>query len=124
MLMVDEDSDSYDADTMIGQTRRVHSKKPVLALVALVMLGGARACGETFSFAVIADPHINGSADHNAKFETAIDYIIRSKDSEDIQLVFVVGDIGWGGPRANRNLKVAKKCSTGSIEQISLIFPS
>ena len=42
MLMVDEDSDSYDADTMIGQTRRVHSKKPVLALVALVMLGAVR----------------------------------------------------------------------------------
>lgn len=65
--------------------------------------------GRTFSFAVIADPHINGSSDHNAKLKAAIDWIIGNKDGEDIELVFLVGDIAWGGPRANRNLKRAKE---------------
>ena len=99
----------YDTDAMTDRTRRLFSGKPMLALAALVTLGGTLACGETFSFAVIADPHINGRPDHNAKLKTAIDYIIRRKDNKGIELVFVVGDIGWGGPRAKRNLKVAKE---------------
>ncbi len=80
----------------------------VLALLALSMMTVAAGYGETFSFAVVADPHISGSADNKAKFKTAIDWIIGNKDAKDIELVFVVGDIGWGGPRANRNLKLAK----------------
>jgi len=69
----------------------------------------AAANGETFSFAVVADPHIGGSADHYSKLNTAVDWIISNKDSRDIELVFVVGDIAWGGPRSRRNLRQAKE---------------
>jgi len=64
--------------------------------------------GDTFSFAIIADPHINGNPDHKAKFETAVNWIIRNKDEKDIELVFMLGDIAWGGGRRNRNLRIAK----------------
>jgi hypothetical protein len=63
---------------------------------------------EAFSFAVIADPHINGNPDHKAKFEIVVDWLISNKDSRDIELVFVLGDIAWGGPKGNRNLPIAK----------------
>ena len=84
-------------------------------LLALSMMAVAAANGETFSFAVVADPHINGSPDHNTKLKTAVDWIIGNKDAHDIELVFVVGDIAWRGPRANRNLKVAKE----SLDRLS-----
>ena len=66
------------------------------------------AYGETFSLAIIADPHINGNPDHKARFETAVNWIISHKDDKEIELAFVLGDIGWGGPRKNRNLRIAK----------------
>lgn len=66
------------------------------------------AYGETFSFAVIADPHIGGNSEHQAKFETAVDWIVRNKESKKIELTFVLGDIAWGGSRTHRNLRVAK----------------
>jgi len=107
--MVNENSGSYKADTMIDRTRRLFSRQLRLSLVALVMLGGTRACGETFSFAVIADTHITGrAAENKAELTTAVNWIVRNKDGQDIELVFVVGDIGWGGARANRNLRVAR----------------
>ena len=98
----------YETDAMIDRTRRLFSGKPVLALAALVILGGTRACGQTFSFAVIADPHINGSADHKAKLTTAVNWIVKNRAAEKIELVFIAGDIAWGGPRAKRNLSVAR----------------
>ncbi|MHC4432558.1 MAG: metallophosphoesterase family protein [Planctomycetota bacterium] len=94
---------------MIHQTRRLFSVRPVLALAALVTLGGTLACGETFSFAVIADPHINDSADHKEKLTTAVNWIIANRADEQIELVFIAGDIAWGGPRAKRNLVVARE---------------
>ena len=65
--------------------------------------------GETFSFAIIADPHISGNPDNKARFETAVDWIISHKESKDIELTFVLGDIAWGGSEGNRNLATAKK---------------
>lgn len=67
------------------------------------------AYGETFSFAIIADPHISGNPDNRTKFETAINWIISNQKSKNIELTFVLGDIAWGGSRSNRNLAVAKK---------------
>ena len=67
------------------------------------------AYSETFSFAILADPHVSGNPDNRARFETAIDWIISNKESKDIELAFVLGDIAWGGSRSNRNLAVAKK---------------
>ena len=77
-------------------------------LLSAVIPAAAPAYGETFSFAVIADPHVSGNKVRQAKFETAIDWIISNKDSKDIELIFVLGDIAWGGTRGNRNLKTAK----------------
>jgi hypothetical protein len=93
---------------MISETKRLLSGHGVFMLVALSVMTTAAAYGRTFSFAVIADPHINGNPGQNAKLKTAIDWIIGNRDSENIELVFVVGDIGWGGPRSRRNLKQAK----------------
>jgi hypothetical protein len=72
--------------------------------------------GETFSFAVIADPHIDGTAAHTTKLQTAVNWIIANKTNDDIELAFVVGDIAWGGPATNRNMVVAK----GILDQLNL----
>lgn len=85
------------------------SKYLTLLLISTVAAVIGPAYSETFSFAVIADPHISGSPDNRAKFETAIDWIVSNKESKDIELTFVLGDIAWGGPRGNRNLAVAKE---------------
>ncbi len=96
-------------DVMIDRKERLFSVRAVFALLALSI--GAVACGygRTFSFAVIADPHISGNPEHNASLKTAIDWIIGNREDRDIELVFVVGDIGWGGPRTRRNLRRAKE---------------
>ncbi|MHC4170687.1 MAG: metallophosphoesterase family protein [Planctomycetota bacterium] len=94
---------------MINKVRCLSSSREVFILLALSVMTTAAAYGRTFSFAVIADPHISGNPGQNAKLKTAIDWIIGNRDGENIELVFVVGDIGWGGPRARRNLKQAKE---------------
>jgi hypothetical protein len=80
-----------------------------LLLLSVVVTVIRPAYGETFSFAILADPHISGNSVHRAEFETAIDWIISNKESKDIELTFVLGDIAWGGSRGNRNLVTAKK---------------
>ncbi|HEC04019.1 MAG TPA: metallophosphoesterase [Phycisphaerales bacterium] len=97
------------SDTMNNTIRSLFSTGGLFVLLALLMTVVAAANGETFSFAVVADPHIGGSADHYSKLNTAVDWIISNKDSRDIELVFVVGDIAWGGPRSRRNLRQAKE---------------
>ena len=100
---------SYNADTMIDKIKSLFSSQSVLTLLALVILTTSPGYSETFSFAIIADPHIDGSVDHKAKFITAVDWIIGNKDDKDIKLVFVLGDVAWGGSRANRNLRIARE---------------
>lgn len=80
-----------------------------LMLLVLLTLTCSIGYGKTFSFAIMADPHLDGKLDHKAKFETAVDWIIRKKDANNIELVFVLGDIAWGGSKGNRNLTIAKK---------------
>jgi hypothetical protein len=87
----------------------VVSKYLVLSLLSAVFTAISPVYAKTFSFAVIADPHIVGNPDNTAKLETAVNWIINNKESKDIELTFVLGDIAWGGPRGNRNLAVAKK---------------
>ena len=93
---------------MVDRIKSLFSIKSVITLFALLIPAASPGYGETFSFAIIADPHINGNADHKAKFISAVDWIISNKDKKDIQLVFVAGDIAWGGHRANRNLRIAR----------------
>jgi len=79
-------------------------------LLLMVMAIVPSSCGycETFSFAVIADPHVDGAPDRRAKFAKAVEWIIDNRKSKDIELVIIVGDIAWGGPRNDRNLNKAK----------------
>lgn len=49
-----------------------------------------------FSFVVLADPHISSTLDHETRLQTAVDWINASAADRQIELVMVVGDIGWG----------------------------
>jgi hypothetical protein len=49
-----------------------------------------------FSFVIIADPHVAGGATNAARLEVAVDWINDNAVDRDIELVAVVGDIGWG----------------------------
>ena len=93
----------------MDKTGRLFPKRGILVFLTLSVLAVAPACGRTFSFAVIADPHIHGVPDHTARLKTAIDWIIGNKDGKQIELAFVVGDIGWSGSGTRRNLKQAEE---------------
>ena len=82
--------------------------KNLLIVSFLIIITASCGYGETFSFVVLADPHIDGDAERKAKFETAINWIINNKADRDIELVFVLGDIAWGRSRDGRNLKISK----------------
>jgi len=49
-----------------------------------------------FSFAVLADPHISTGVDNQERLAAAVEWINTSAAAESIELVVVVGDIGWG----------------------------
>ena len=51
---------------------------------------------ELFSFVVLADPHIAGSIEHEERLQKAIDWINGTAAEGSLELVLVVGDIGWG----------------------------
>jgi hypothetical protein len=59
-----------------------------------------------FSFAVVADPHIQGSEDHDARLESAVAWINAEASNRDIQLTLVLGDIGWGETGLERSLEL------------------
>jgi len=82
--------------------------KNLLIVSFLIVVVASCGYGETFTFVVLADPHIDGDAERKAKFETAINWIINNKADRDIDLVFVLGDIAWGRSRDGRNLKISK----------------
>jgi len=88
---------------------KIISKYTRYLLLSAVFLFTRAVYGEIFSFAVLADPHISGNPAHRSKFEAAVDWIIDNKETKDIELVFVLGDIAWGGSRSNRNLTAARK---------------
>ncbi len=48
-----------------------------------------------FSLVVIADPHITGPGDRVVHLEKAVDWINEQRQERRIELVMVVGDIGW-----------------------------
>ena len=99
-------------ETLISPTagkKTWFSKHLALLLLSAVVSAAAPVYGETFSFAIIADPHIDGNPDNKAKFETAVEWIIGNKKSKDIELTFVLGDIAWGGSDGIRNLRTAKR---------------
>ena len=54
----------------------------------------SEAMSPLFSFAVIADPHISNTPDHEARLEEAVNWI--NQQDPPIALVLLVGDVGWG----------------------------
>lgn len=53
---------------------------------------------ELFSFVVIADPHVTESnIEHQERLAAAVEWINDNAASEQIELVWVVGDTGWSG---------------------------
>ena len=50
-----------------------------------------------FSFVVIADPHIVTEGDRYDRLSAAVDWINGEASTQRIEIVVVVGDIGWGG---------------------------
>lgn len=80
---------------------------------------------EDFSFAVIADPHIDGNPEHTAKFESAVNWIIENKADTGIELVFVAGDIGWFHTDGKSNLAAARdildRLTENGIEYVPVI---
>lgn len=81
----------------------------MLVLLTLIVLTASCKYCERFSFAIIADPHIDGDVNHEANLENAINWLISNKNEKHIELVFVLGDIAWGDSRGNRNLRIAKE---------------
>ncbi len=74
--------------------------------IGAVLLLLVAACGEAldpevpeppeqFSFVIIADPHIAGPVEHERRLSVAVDWVNENLDGERIELVCVVGDIGW-----------------------------
>lgn len=80
----------------------------MLSLLVMGIVPISCGYGDTFSFAVIADPHIDGNRDRVAKFARAIEWIIDNRGGKETELVFIVGDIAWGGAKNDRNLDRAK----------------
>lgn len=80
------------------------------ARVLLAVLALAVGCGSSegegsvdaapeplFSLAVITDPHITGDPDHETRLADIIDTINAEAAARKIELVLVLGDIGWSG---------------------------
>lgn len=49
-----------------------------------------------FTFALLADPHIWGAAEHTARLEHAVSWLNEQAEPRRIELSFVLGDITWG----------------------------
>lgn len=93
---------------MIDELKRFVSVQKLFIVLALLIMNCVVGYGGTFSFAILADPHIDGIASHTDNLKTAVDWIIANKESKDIELVFVVGDIAWNRPGRKGIVKLAK----------------
>ena len=63
---------------------------------------GTAVSSESFTYAIIADPHIDGNTDHPIELLSAVNHVIATKNDYNTQFAFVVGDIGW--EQSNFNL--------------------
>lgn len=50
---------------------------------------------DPFAFVVFADPHIAREQDHEDRLEAAVSWVNQHREERGIDLVMVVGDIGW-----------------------------
>jgi hypothetical protein len=56
------------------------------------------ATGDSFSFVVIADPHVTGgpSTEKSVHLQQAVDWVNAHRQQHNIKLTFAVGDVAWG----------------------------
>lgn len=76
--------------------------------------GDGAAAEFLFSFAVLADPHVDGDPAHREYLERAVERLIAEAAARSIELVFIVGDIAWGSTGELSNLIDAK----GILDQL------
>jgi hypothetical protein len=62
---------------------------------AVTPIDAAADVTEVFVFAVIADPHIISKGEHYNRTKAAIDWLNDNAKARSIELVWVLGDIGW-----------------------------
>ncbi len=63
---------------------------------------GVAAVGDSFSFVVIADPHVSGSAQSTSaqNLQSCVNWVNAYRQQYNIEMSFVAGDIGFGGDGA------------------------
>jgi len=61
------------------------------------------ATGDSFSFVVLADPHVYGDlrSPSSQRLQQCVEWVNRNRQAYGIELTFVVGDIGFGGNGAH-----------------------
>ena len=95
----------------------------VLAIFFALLTASTGIC-ETFSFAIICDPHVDGTPSHKTGLEEAVNWIAANRQKKDIRFVFVLGDIAWGSSEGKKNIltarKILDKLNTASIPYIPM----
>ncbi|MDY6912370.1 MAG: metallophosphoesterase, partial [Chloroflexota bacterium] len=66
-----------------------------LAVISGLMTASCTSPDPWRSFVIITDPHLSGDPDHEKRLSDCVDWINTHKESEHIELVFVIGDIAW-----------------------------
>jgi hypothetical protein len=51
---------------------------------------------EQYSVIVLADPHVSQVGEHQERLQRTVEWINTHREEEDIRLVFILGDVGWG----------------------------
>lgn len=77
---------------------------PLVAVLAMTTAGCGSGGEEVepapivplFSFAVIADTHISSNPEHETRLQRSVDWINSNVEARQVELVIVLGDIGWG----------------------------
>ena len=72
--------------------------------------------GPVFSFAVLADPHLDGTPSRRENLQRAVDRIVAEREAWGIELVFIAGDIAWGSVDGMSNLADAREILEGLEE--------
>jgi len=67
-----------------------------ILLSFLIAFGGCTGIEQDFSFAVVSDPHIGANPENERRLRACVDWIQANEAVESIEIVFVVGDIGFG----------------------------
>jgi hypothetical protein len=103
-----EDATQRGVRVMSGGSR----VRIVSGLAAVLILAPTLAAqvGNSFSFVIIADPHIRWShyALNKRRLERCVDWVNRHRDDENIHLAFVLGDIGWESMGTKLNIETAR----------------